>query len=273
MLYPILPQPSANRTVFSRTRDYLSSMPYNTGRTAEIFVCQKQNNEIPDLDSGAIIVARMNDFHVMSVVLHDEDSIETVSTFEGNKIRVGDRLFRNVTVAGFLLDGAPLGSSSIRHRGHSNWLSFYEKARFSQIAGSRNLAVLIMFGVRFFGAFVSYNITNNADEPNKMDLSATFVCLDVQLPVNLISTVTGTDFKGKISYEGLAHAGVIGPIAYDPTSVILDLTNTGAAQDAAKLYLNDDNSVPTAVSLPAMPPPPVVRPTKPSASSFKIFPS
>jgi len=274
MLYPILPAASSNRTVVSRTRDYLTSMPFSSATPAQIYICQRDalSNSV-DADSQLKISNRFSDFHIMSLVMHDEEAVENVSTFEGTKIRVGDRLFRNLTMAGFILDGGAVGSSDVRHRGHDRWLKFYEKARFSQIASTPKIVAVDVHGIKFFGAFASYNITGNADEPSKLDLSTTFICSEIRLPSNVISTVDGTDFKGKISYEGLAHAGVIGPISYDPTNVMIDLVNTNTTQEIFKLYIIDDNTVETAVQLPAIPPPRASLRTRATLDSFKITPS
>lgn len=274
MTYPILPQPDVRRTVLSRVRDYLSSMPSLQSEPVRISLCQKQAvNANPLADPELKEIKYFQDFHVMSVVFHDEESTENVATFDATKIRVSDRLFRTVTLAGFMFDGPAPGAGN-RHRGHSNWLRFYEKARFSQIAGTNKIVKIVIHGITLFGAFVTNSISHAADTPGMVNLTVSFVCSRVKLPINFIPQVEGTDFYGKMTYEGLAFAGVIGPINYAPSDVIFNLVDPVEKTKAAVgLYLSEKRNIPDAVKLPAIPPDPPKRGGKATVSSFKVLPS
>lgn len=226
----VVPQPAADRSLLYRDRDYYTSMP-SYGHTVTQIALTK-DDEVEEVFSSFIIEA---------ISTNDEEAVETTMTGEGSKIRVGDRLIRNITFSGTLLDSAAEGQT-----GQTAWLDFYERARISQISHTGRLVKVETTDFDFYGGFMRYEIQLDAADPHKITLSATLVCVRVDIPKMISSTkVAGSDFYGKVSYEGLVNVGVIGSLVMNPIDVRIPVEPGETTAD--------DGTITTVASLRTLP--------------------
>lgn len=201
----ILPQSAADRSLFYRDRDYYSSMVSLPDTPIQLALME--DDIVAEVFSSFIVEAFSTD---------DEDAVEYTMTGEGSKIRVGDRLIRNITLSGIVLDSAAEGQT-----GQTTWRKFYERGRLSQIAASGRRVRITLPDMVCYGGFIRTEPSLMSDDPNKVSISVTLMCLRVELPStsSVTNKVAGTDFYGKVSYEGLVNIGLIGPLAVNPISV------------------------------------------------------
>lgn len=226
----IVPQPASDRSLLYRDRDYYTSMP-SYGHTITQIALMK-DDEVEEVFSSLIVEA---------LSTNDEEAVETTMTGEGCKIRVGDRLIRNLTLSGTLLDSAADGQT-----GHTRWLDFYEKARISQISHTGRLVKVETTDLDYYGGFMRYEVQLDAAEPNKITLSTTLVCVRVDIPKMISNNkVAGSDFFGKVSYEGLVNVGVIGPLVMNPIDVRIPVEPGDITAD--------DGSITSVAALRALP--------------------
>ena len=205
----IVPKASDDRSLLYRDRDYYVSMPAYAHRITQISITKDDE-----------VLKSFTSFIIEAISTNDEEAVETTMTAEGSKLRVGDRLIRNVTLSGTLLDSDAEGQS-----GHSAWLKFYDEARLSQISESRRLVKIETTDLIFYGGLMRYEIQLTSDEPNRLTLSTTMVCVRVEIPTSVTTTkVAGSDFYGKVSYEGLSNIGLIGPLVTNPITTRIPTT-------------------------------------------------
>lgn len=223
----IVPKASADRSLLYRDRDYYSSMLAYGSAITQIAIMK--DGDVEEVFSALVVEA---------LSTNDEEAVETTMTGEGSKIRVGDRLVRNITVSGTLLDSGADGQT-----GQTRWLEFYEKARLSQISHTNRIVKIETTNFNFYGGFIRYEIQLDAYDPNKVTLSASLICTRVDIPKTISTTkVAGSDFYGKVSYEALSNIGLIGPLVMNPINVripseVLTDTNGVAAVAAGRTLL------------------------------------
>lgn len=170
-------------------------------------------------------VRRFFGFQVQQLQETDTEAVQQLITQEGEKLYAFDRIVRILSISGFLFDTDkdvqdPESGQLVRgHHGLSEWKSFYEEARISQIAKSNHLVRIEILGHVLTGAFVNSNVTNGSQDPHRIDLVAQFLCVDVRAPRHrrsILSTITGTDVRGRLTAEGAANAGLLGQLVVDP---------------------------------------------------------
>lgn len=94
--------------------------------------------------------------------------------------------------------------------GHAKMLSFYERARLSQVVKRKQVVRVEISGEVYWGAFISKTAARSSSAENKVDVSLTMlVFAQDRLTPDAIDRIPNVDADGRITAEGAAKVGLL----------------------------------------------------------------
>lgn len=246
----VIPQAANDkRQLITRYGEYFSSMPtlkFSDSDVDPVTIGIYKAGASVDGSEPApeLLVAATDCLYVQQLNIASGEAIQTLTSAEGEKLYTFDQTVRMLTIQAFLYDvnkeWTTFDGDTVSGYGHRDWKRFYEKARLSQIAKNNQIVRVSSRGVSWYGAFVSQAISNVSGDPNRADVSATFLCVAYTISGTTIGRIPATDIFGKLTLEGAASVGILDRIIVDTTPGSIPLTSLPSIETVPGIVLYGD---------------------------------